>query len=318
MSLARIVLLLLAVLATPARAGTVSIVVTGDPELQATLSQQLEAWLRGHGHTLGEALPADAISSLMNCMVIDDEPCARAIVDTRAKTDSVVFAEVRSPRTRSSNATTLIVYWLVKDKAPVGMRRSCEDCSPDLLRSTLDEMLRTVVGASELERGRLVLASRPEGLTVMLDNENIGITPLEREVPAGSHTIVLMSRGRKVGERTLNIHPQVTAEITMTAEIPPDEPVVLRARSRVLPGAALGLGGAAIAAGVILYFTSEVDDGTTPTYRDTKPLGIGLAAGGVVLAAMGAWLWLRTETPDSAPIIAIDRNAGMVGWTRAF
>src|SRR5688500_9083250 len=88
-------LLLLAVLAVlgaaPATAGTVGVVVTGDPELQATLSRQLEAWLRSHGHTVREALPPDGMTSLLNCMVVDDEGCARSVIDARAKTDSVVF-----------------------------------------------------------------------------------------------------------------------------------------------------------------------------------------------------------------------------------
>jgi hypothetical protein len=248
--------------------------------------------------------------------VIDDEGCARGIVDSRAKSDSIVFAEIRKPRTRASNATTLIVYWFVKGKEPVGMRRSCADCSEDLLHSTLGEVLDTVVGASELARGRLVLQSRPAGLTVILDNENIGITPVEREVPAGVHTIVLMSRGRRVGERTLKIQPEVTAEITMPVTIPPDDTV--EPRSRVLPGVLLAVGGAAVVAGAILYVTSDVDDGTKFEYYDNRPVGIGVAAGGVALAAVGAYLWFRGGNSDSSPVVAIDHHGGLVGWSRAF
>lgn len=309
-------LLVVLVLTPRAQAGTVGVVVTGDSELQAALARNVEAWLRSHGHTVGEALPSDAVSSLLNCMVIDDEGCGRGIIDSRAESDSVVFAEIRKPRTRASNATTLIVYWFVKGKEPIGMRRSCADCNEDLLHSTLGEVLDTVVGASELARGRLVLQSRPPGLTVILDNENIGITPVEREVPAGVHTIVLMSRGRKVGERTLKIQPDVTAEITMPATIPPDDTV--EARSRVLPGLLLAVGGAAVVAGAILYVTSDVDDGTKFEYYDNRPVGIGVAAGGVALAAVGTYLWFREGKSDSSPVVAIDHNRGLVGWSRAF
>jgi hypothetical protein len=311
-----IVLLALA-LASRAHAGSVGVVVTGDSELQASLTRNLEQWLRSHGHTVGEALPTDATSSLLNCMVIDDEACARGIVDTRAKSDSVVFAEIRKPRTRASNATTLIVYWLVKGKEPVGMRRACEDCNEDLLVSTLGEVLDTVVGASELARGRLLLASKPAGLTVILDNENIGITPVEREIPAGHHSIVLMSRGRKVGERMLKIQPEVTAEITMTATMPPPDDRTPH-RSRVLPGVLLAGGATAVAAGVILYLTSDTDDGSKFEYYDNRPVGIGVAAGGVALAAVGTFLWFRTGNTDSAPVVALDHHGGIVGWSRAF
>jgi hypothetical protein len=314
-----VVLLLVLVTASSARAGTVGVVVTGDSELQAALSRRLDAWLRSHGHTIGDSLPPDATRSLLDCMIIDDEGCARGIVDARAKSASIVFAEIRKPRTRASNATTLIVYWLVKGKEPVGMRRACADCTEDLLGSTIDEMLRTIVGASELPRGRLVLASKPQqGLTVILDNENIGITPLEREVPAGPHTVVLMWRGRKVAERTLEIHSEVTAEITMTATIPVESPPTQEQPSRVLPGITLALGGTAIVSGALLYFTSDTDDGTKPRYRDDKPVGIGVAAGGVALVAVGTWWWLRRGTSDSQPIVAVDRDQGFIGWTRAF
>ena len=312
----RIAVLLCLLAVAPARAGTVGVVVTGDSELQASLSRQLETWLRSHGHTVGEALPPDATSSLLNCMVIDDEGCARGIVDARAGSASIVFAEIRKPRTRASNATTLIVYWFVQGKEPVGMRRACETCNEDLLASTLDEMLTTVVGASELPRGRLALFSKPrQGFTVMLDNVNVGLTPLERDVPAGTHTVVLMHRGRKVGERTIKIQPEVTAEITVPVTMPADDD----GPSRVLPGFTLAVGGAAIVAGALLYFTSEVDDGTKPTYRDSKPVGIGVAAGGAALTALGAVLWFRAGgTPDSQPVVALDRDGGTLGWARAF
>lgn len=310
------IVVLALVLASRAHAGSVGVVVTGDSELQASLTRNLEQWLRTHGHSVAEALPTDATTSLLNCMVIDDEGCARGIVDARAKSDSVVFAEIRKPRTRASNATTLTIYWLVKGKEPVGMRRACEDCNEDLLVSTLNEVLDTVVGASELARGRLVLASKPAGLIVILDNENIGITPVEREIAAGHHTIVLMSRGRKVGERTLKIQPEVTAEITMTATIPRDEPV--GHRSRALAGTLLVLGSTAIGAGVILYLTSDTDDGTKFEYYDNRPVGIGVAAGGLACAAVGTYLWFRAGRTDSAPVVAIDHHGGFVGWSRAF
>lgn len=313
-----IVLLFVTLLTRHALAGTVGVIVTGDSALQATLSRQLEGWLRSHGHTVGEALSPDATSSLLNCMVIDDEGCARGIVDAQAKSASIVFAEIRKPRTRASNATTLIVYWLVKGKEPVGMRRACEDCTEDLLSSTLAEMLTTVVGASELPRGRLVLASKPQqGMTVMLDNENVGLTPLERDVATGTHTIVLMWRGRKVGERTIRIQPEVTAEITVPVTLPADD--TRGTRSRVLPGLALAVGGTAIVAAALLYFTSDVDDGTKPRYRDDKPVGIGLAIGGVAVAAVGTVWWLRRGgSDDSQPVVAIDRDGGYLGWARAF
>lgn len=313
----RLPVLALVLAVSTAHAGTVTVVATGDADQQATLSKHVEAWLRGHGHTIAPPLTIEATSTLLNCMVMDDQGCARGVVDAQAKGESVLYAQ--AIKSRASNATVLNVYWFPKGKEPIGMRRACEECSPDLMRSTVDEMLAMILGASKLERGRISLHSRPEGMTVLLDNENIGVTPLEREVPAGEHKIVLMRRGRQVGERTLNVHADVTAEITIPVTIPEDVDTREAAPSRLVPGLVLGVGGIAVATGVVLYLKSETDDGTQPTYRDTRPLGIGVAAGGVALAATGAWLWVRAgRSPDSAPVATIHSHGGIVGWSRAF
>jgi hypothetical protein len=205
------------------------------------------------------------------------------------------------------------------------MRRACEECNPDLMRSTIEEMLGMILGASKLERGRLALHSKPEGMTVLLDNETIGVTPLEREVPAGQHTIVLMHRGQRVGERTLKVHPEVTAEITIPVTVPVDTAGGGESRrsgtSPLVGGLVMGLGGAALAAGIALYVTSEEDDGSKLYYRDTRPLGIGVAAGGAAIAGLGVWLWLRARGADaetSTPTVAVSADAGVIGWSCAF
>ncbi|NVB77438.1 MAG: PEGA domain-containing protein [Kofleriaceae bacterium] len=311
------VILALAVLAAPARAGTVGVVVSGDVDLQPELAKQLEAWLRGHGHTIGPSLPTEAVNTLLNCMLIDDQGCARGVVEARAKTDAILYGQIAKSRTEKTS-TIVTLNWIQKGKDPVGMRRTCESCTKDLMASMLDEVLGMVVSASAVERGRLAVHSRPEGMTVLLDNENIGATPLEREVPAGHHTIVLMRNGKKVGERSLKIHSEVTAEITIPVTIP-DEPVAPPQPSRVLPGLAFGLGSAALVAGGVLYFTSETDDGTQLYYRDTRLLGAGVAAGGLVLTGIGTWLWLRRGPRDSAvPVAAIGPHGASIGVSCAF
>lgn len=280
-------LVLLWLLATPATAGTVGIVVTGDQDLQAALSQQMDAWLRSHGHTVADPLPADGVTSLLNCLLIDDQGCAQGVVAARSKTDVVVYGEVRKSRT--TKATVLTLYWISKDKEPVGMRRACEDCNPDLMRSIVEEVMGLI---GTFERGRVAIHSRPEGMTVLIDNENVGITPIERELPVGTHQVVLMHGGQRVGEKSVKVQTDLAAEITIPVTLPVEKPLRdEHHRSRVAPGIALGIGGAAIAAGVVLYFTSEVDDGSKPRYRDTKPLGIGVAAGGAVLVGIGFIGW---------------------------
>lgn len=245
----------------------------------------MDAYLRSHGHTVADPLPPDGVTSLINCLLIDDQGCAQGVVAARAKTDVVVYGEVRKSRT--TQATVLTLYWISKTKEPVGMRRACEDCTLDLMRSTVEEVLGLI---GTFDRGRVAVNSRPPGMTVLIDNENVGVTPIERELPVGQHHIVLTHLGQPVGEKTVKVQADLAAEILIPVTLPvetaePDE------RSKVMPGIALGIGGAAIVAGAILYFTSEVDDGSKPRYRDTKPLGIGVAAGGAVLVGIGFIGW---------------------------
>lgn len=319
MTIARLVVLCLVLAAAPAYASSVTVVATGDADLQATLSQHVEGWLRKHGHGVADPLAPDAVSTLLNCMVMDDQGCARGVVEAQAKGEAVLFAQAM--KSRASDSTVLVVYWFMKGKEPIGMRRACDECTPDLMRSTVEEMLGIVLGASKLERGRLALSSKPAGLTVLLDNENVGVTPLEREVPAGSHTIVLMHRGRRVGEKTVKVTADVTAEINIPVTLPADDDRGSSdRRSPLVGGLVMGLGGAALAAGVALYLTSETDTGEKLYYRDTRPLGIGFMAGGAVVTGIGVWLWLRARggTEDSAPVVSFTGDAGVMGWTCAF
>ena len=310
---------MLVLFAARAHAGTVGIVVTGDDDLKPELSKQFDGWLRSHGHKVADALTTDGVNSLLNCMEIDDQGCAQGVVAARAKTDAVLYGQ--AAKSRTSKSVILTVYWIHKDKEPVGMRRACEDCSPDVMRGIVEEMLGLVSQVSAEKRGRVAVSSKPSGLQVMIDNEAIGITPVERDLPVGTHTIVLMSRGRKVGERTLKIQPDVTAEITIPVKMPKDEvKIIERDRpSKVLPYVVLGLGVAAIGGGAALYFTSEEDTGEKLYYRDSKAAGIGVAAGGVVVTALGTWLWFRARgANDSAPVATIDKNGGTIGWSHAF
>ena len=302
-----------------AHAGTVGIVVTGDHDLQPTLSKQADAWLRSHGHKVADALAPDGVTSLLNCMEIDDQGCAQGVVAARAKTEAVLYAQ--AAKSRTSKATIITIYWLYKDKEPVGMRRACEACTPDVMRGIVEEMLGLVTQVSSEKRGRVAIHSKPEGMQVLIDNENIGVTPIERDLAIGTHEIVLMHRGRRVGERSLKVQPDVTAEITIPVTIPKDDIVVVeRDRpSKVLPLVVVGLGVSAIAAGGVLYFTSEEDTGEKLFYRDTKAAGIGVAAGGIVVTALGTWLWIRARgATDSAPVATLDANGGTIGWSAAF
>src|SRR5262245_10671869 len=142
---------LLLVLSTAPARGDVGVVVTGEATMQPQLAAQLEAWLRQHGHTLISApLAPEAINTLIDCFVIEDEGCARKVVEKRAKSKSVVFArvEVQPGSIQGTERTvTLTAYWFDKGKDAVAERRFCERCTELTLKSTADELMAALSGA---------------------------------------------------------------------------------------------------------------------------------------------------------------------------
>jgi hypothetical protein len=130
-----------------------------------------------------------------------------------------------------------------------------------------------------------------------------------------------MHRGKRVGERAITIQPEAEAEITIPVVIPPDTTVTVEknAHPHLVPGLILSTGIAAIGTGVTLYLTSEKDTGRKLYYRETRPLGMGVALGGVAFTALGAILWHHASgDDDSAPVAHLDSHGGTIGWSHAF
>jgi hypothetical protein len=312
----------LVVQAPSAAAGTVGVIATGEASLQPALVAQLESWLRSHGHqVMGLSLDPSAATRLVDCFTVDDTSCARKVVEAKSRTDSVVFARMA----REGKTLSLSVYWIVKGRPPAGGRRGCEDCTEDALRGAADELMASLAPAATVSTGRLNLHSKPDGMIVMLDGSKIGVTPIERDIAAGEHSIVLVDGGTRVGERTVKIPEGATIELTMPVVYPRNDvrnPPPPPPPSRVPPvlcwvGGGLLLGGS----GVAFYYgqkggAAHPDD--KYIYRGAKPAGVGLAAGGVAVIGVGVWLWIRGSTSESAPVAALGPGGGYLGWQGRF
>jgi hypothetical protein len=133
-----------------ARAEVIGLAVSGGDgaSLHDDVEKQLSRWLKKHGFTVyATPLSDDAITTVANCLVIDDPKCASAVIDARATTGSVVFVklDVAGPQ----RDITFTTYWFVKTHPASGERRSCEKCSGDAWRPLADtamQALRTSVG----------------------------------------------------------------------------------------------------------------------------------------------------------------------------
>ena len=307
--------LILAAIATASSvvhaAGPTGLIVAGSPAIQASLAGQIESWLGNRGHKIERhPLDADGVRTLANCLEVQDLSCARKVIEARSRTDDVVYTA--GEVTRGEHTVVITVYWIHKGHEAVSERRACEDCNPDTMRGTVDGILTNLSRSAPTDQGRIKLESQPSGLTVVLDNTVIGVTPLERDIAGGRHHIVLVQGTHQVGERALTVHAGETAELLVHAR-----PGDLPPRSRMTAEIALGAGATAMIVGGILF--AHTDDGSQPTYRDTRPFGAVLFVGGAVAAGVGVYLWLHAGRPtDSAPVVAVSPQGGVVGWTRAF
>jgi hypothetical protein len=230
-----------------------------------------------------------------------------------------VFAKVEVSPGDAGRDITLTAYWFVKGHNGNSERRVCERCSQDTLKGTVDAVM-SALASSVITSGRLRLSSDPAGMLVMLDNVSIGATPLERDTPAGEHTVTLIHGGLKVGERKVTLHAGEIAEIVIPVT-QPETVVVDRPRPASLgPKLAVGgmiVGGAAIVAGTVMIVAGG-DPGTSAKYRDFRTPGIGVGAFGVAATAAALYLWFRGDHGDSAPTASVSSHGAYLGWARSF
>jgi hypothetical protein len=283
------------------------VVVIGDEALGKGLSQHVHAWLDQHGHAVSDnPLDADGIATIANCLQVDNLVCASGVIEHRSMTEDIVFVNVRKGKTIGVD-----VYWFVKGHEPLAERRACEDCSPDALASTVDSMMDALAQSQTANNGRVTIGSDPSGLTVVIDQIVVGVTPVVRDLATGKHDIVLMKGSQRVGQRTLVLHAGEEADVKIPAHI-------TQPRSK-LPGAlVLGLGVTAVGVAGAMYALSPTDDGTRYHYSDYRPPAIGIGIGGGVAIIVGALLLVHERHSESLPVVAIDpHGGGYIGWVHA-
>lgn len=312
-------LAVVASLSSSARAGSdVGVIVTGEGSVQPQLTAQIESWLSQHGHTLiASPLPPDAITALVDCFVTEDQRCARGVMEKRARPATMVYARVDA-RNNPANGTreiTLTAYLFERGRDTVAERKTCEHCTDQLLRTTADDLMKKLVGGNP---GHVKLSSTPRGARIAIDGKAIGITPLDWDLVPGKHAIELSKKGFVTETREVVIERDKTEAVAV--ELRKEELVTPGERSRMLPVGAVVLGGAMVVTGGVLIAIQQDKIPSNPkdVYR-TRTLGIGVGAGGLALAAVGAYfLWFRSDDVRSTPVAAYTGDAGYVGWLQRF
>jgi len=236
-------------LAHSAAHADVGVVVTGEATLQPQLAAQAEGWLKQRGHTVTVSpLEPDAINTIIDCFVIEDLNCARALIEKRAKTQTVIYVRVEMSPNESdgSRNISIVGYWMQKGHEIIGERRNCHACTEKDLHTTADDLMHALA------------AEPPTSAHVPTPEEAAKAAPAPAETPMvddtrPSHLVPGVVIGAGVA---LAITGAVLIAIDQDqADIPKTGPQPADFRDTATGGViCVGLGAAAIATGAFLWF----------------------------------------------------------------
>jgi hypothetical protein len=109
----------------------------------------------------------------------------------------------------------------------------------------LEEKARAARPAPRTGTGWLIVHAQPDGAEVLVDGQPVGVTPLNREVPAGTHKVLVRAPGYHPIERDVTVEAtgseQIRATLVATGEKPP-EPTEPRRSLQFVVGGEYGWG----------------------------------------------------------------------------
>jgi len=134
-------------IATPAHAEQVGVVVTGEATLQPQVAAQLEGWLHDRGRVVVPGpLEPTAINTLIDCFVLEDLGCAQGVVDSRSKSNAVVYARIEvKPSDDGTRQVAVTGYWFQKNHEVIAERRVCDACTDSALHGTVEDLMLALV-----------------------------------------------------------------------------------------------------------------------------------------------------------------------------
>jgi hypothetical protein len=249
--------------------------------------------------------------------------CAHGVVEKRAKVATLVVL-VAQASGKKGRDVQLSAYWMSKTSDVVSLQRTCRACSGAGLPPVVDAVMTELSKMVPAMTGKLDITSTPPGLIATVDGETIGVTPIVHDVPAGSHEVAITRDGKTIERHTVTVTAGETVPLSVTAPVvqapPPPPPVLPKTvtvhRSRAVPLVVMGLGLATAGAGVYMYMEGG-PTGKDYYYRDLRTPGIGVAAGGGVLAIVGTILLFRSGSTE-VPVVAVTHGSALVGWAGRF
>jgi hypothetical protein len=318
-------------LAAPADAGTLGLVVAGDPAKQPVIESTLEPWLSSAGHEvrLG-VLDKKEVDKIVTCFILRDQICAGPHA-AGAGVATLMFVMVELNRdTRTGTDEIKLTGWLFSGDGKPLFEASvyCRDCRNDTLGPTAEDLARDLLKKVSVGTGRLTVVTVPAGARVSIDSTPVGATPLDHGLRAGHHVVDITLDGHKDVRREIEVSKDKVVPIEVQLEPGTGRAISDGGKSKgPLPYVAIAGGVALLGTGVAFYLMDQdcVAGGACDvsssdrTYRDTAPLGIGLAAGGAAVLGAGIYLALRTSPPSSPRTVGwVTPRGGGLGVTGRF
>lgn len=297
-ALMRIVLALL-VLVRLAHAD-VGVVVSGDPNMQATVLDHVQRWLQDKKHKLVAAPLGGSATALIDCFVIEDMACAKKVFDEKAKATTVVFVRVDMAGGQTRDYT-ILAYWFTKGAEPVHDKRPCAQCDDTTLGATIDGLMRELSRKGASGKAQIKISGGGNGMSVKIDGTELTL-PVSHEVDAGSHEVVFVQNGSPVDVRRVEVDAGGALEL-QAPHIAERKTTEVAKPSKMMP-VLLMLGGAAVAAvgGVFLYYGSLRGPDEPYVYTNATEIGLPLALVGAFAVGAGTALYFSAGSSSEARV----------------
>jgi hypothetical protein len=299
----------------------IGVVVAGEPTLQGKVRAQAGVWIQRHGYALvSRPLSADSTKTLSNCFVIEDTSCARGVFEKQAQAEYLLFLRVELAPGKQRDVD-LTGYWFIKDRDVVADKRACKPCGNAALNQNVTELLTSLFASTGLSKARVRIGT-PPGLVVMLDGANIGLTPLEEDVPPGTHTVALERDGKEVGSSSVDVKAgdvtDVVVPIRSGEPPPPPPPREIEHHASLASKLLIATGAGAIAVGSVFVYYGHRNGPNDPLiYPDANAQGIVIASlGGAALITGLVLVWRDSST--NGPTASISSSGTMIGWAGRF
>jgi hypothetical protein len=189
-------------------------------------------------------------------------------------------------------------------------RERCEICG---LEETGEKValaaatLKARIVALAKAPARFVIRTRPSGVNGELDGKPVGRTPIDANLAAGPHKLVLRMLGYSPLERTVVATSGVDESLELDlVRLPTKFPFKTAGWTAIAAGVVLAAGGAVMLAldGQEIACTDDNRDmrGHCPRVRDTNLAGAALMGLGAISATLGG-VWLYLGSPGAGPLL---------------